>query len=239
MSNRLEGGRTGLAILTVFALVMTLFAAFGGGTARADHANEAQYTFNFVNGATLQGAHGPGGEAPIPFSFFEDFYGVGNVPDGFEGLTIHVSCSDVFTAGWSDDAGSFPNQTDHPEWQIADYTIVRHTPGNIINCTEVFVTTTTAPSTTVTTVPSTTVPTTVPSTTVPTTVPSTTVPTTQPTTTTEETTTTTILGTTITSPTSTLPFTGVESEQMVGIAIMLLGSGLLLTLAGMGRREEA
>jgi len=53
-----------------------------------------------------------------------------------------------------------------------------------------------------------------------------------------------VLGTTVPptiAPTvvdSTLPFTGIESGQMAGIAIMLLGTGLLLTLVGRGRREE-
>ena len=70
--------------------------------------------------------------------------------------------------------------------------------------------------------------------------PTTTTSTSTTTTTTEATTTTTsVLGTTITAPPSTLPFTGIESSEMVGIAIMLLGSGILLTMFGLGRREES
>ena len=58
------------------------------------------------------------------------------------------------------------------------------------------------------------------------------------TTTTQPTTTTSILGTTITAPPSTLPFTGIESSEMAGVAVMLLSGGLLLTMIGLGRREE-
>ena len=136
-----------LGLIVVAALVASLIAVLvAPKPALADHANESTYEFDFVNGTSLTGVHGPGAEAPIPIELLEAFYGTGNVPPALVGVTIHVSCSDVFTGGWAD--SGFPDETDHPEWRIDNYSIVRHTPGTIQECGETFVTTTTEATTT-------------------------------------------------------------------------------------------
>ena len=168
------------------------------------------------------------------------FYGVGNVPAALVGVTIHVSCSDVFTDGWG--GSGFPDETDHPDWRIADYSIVRHTPGTIKECGETFVTTPTEPPTTPTEPPTT--PTEPPTT--PTEPPTT--PTEPPTTPTEPPTTPTptdeVLATSIVpstdpevTPTNeTLPFTGAENGSAAALALVLVASGVLSLIWARGFR---
>ena len=70
----------------------------------------SEYEFYFINGQVVTGTTlGNGFEAPIPGTDY----------------TIHVSCSDVFVSGWSSN-GAFPNPTDHPDWEIASYSIDRY-----------------------------------------------------------------------------------------------------------------
>ena len=251
----MTGGRTGLAILTVFALVMTLFAVFGEGTAYAGpngDCSEAQnwqsFTFVFENGHVFSGDNCPGSDyAPDQDGNNQDAFlpGTGGATAALDGpgMTLHTSCSEVYEDGWAT-SGNQPDPAVDTAWKIASFHIEKHhtTKGVHQICDQPWVTTTTTtqPTTTTTLATTTTTqPTTTTTQATTTTTQATTTTTQATTTTTQATTTTTILGTTITSPTSTLPFTGIESEQMVGIAIMLLGSGVLLTLAGMGRREEA
>ena len=52
-----------LALVVVAALVASLAVFLVPRPALADHANESNYEFNFVNGTSLTGSHGPGGEA--------------------------------------------------------------------------------------------------------------------------------------------------------------------------------
>ena len=193
-----------LALVAVTALVASLIVAFlAPRPALADHINESTFQFDFVNGTSLTGSHGPGGEAPIPIEFFEAFYGVGNVPAALVGVTIHVSCSDVFTDEWGN--SGFPNETDHPDWRIADYSIVRHTPGTIQECGETFVTTPTEPPTTPTEPPTTPTPT-------------------------DEVLATSIVPSTepeVTPTNETLPFTGAENGSAAALALVLAASGVL------------
>ena len=192
-----------LALVVVAALVASLAVFLVPRPALADHANESSYEFNFVNGTSLTGSHGPGGEASIPIEFFEAFYGAGNVPAALVGVTIHVSCSDVFTDGWGD--VGFPDETDHPDWRIADYSIVRHTPGNIQECGEPFVTTPTDPPTTPTDPPTTPTPT-------------------------DEVLLTSIVPSTepeVTPTNETLPFTGAENGSTAALALVLVACGVL------------
>jgi hypothetical protein len=200
-----------LALVVVTALVASLIVVLlVPKPALADHINESTFQFDFVNGTSLTGSHGPGAEAPIPIEFFEAFYGVGNVPAALVGVTIHVSCSDVFIGGWGD--SGFPDETDHPDWRIADYSIVRHTPGTIQECGETFVTTPTEPPTTPTEPPTT-----------PTEPPTTPTPT-------DEVLATTIVPSTdpeVTPTNETLPFTGAENGSAAALALVLVASGVL------------
>ena len=247
MSNRLEGGRTVLAILTVLALVMTLFAAFGGGTALADHeppddtydsqpsdgSNEAPFWEAYLS--NVRGIDGTCQKLDIAD---DDAYVLGDPPSGKVWVLLVVKQATTNYIYYDPVSGhSYPSTGS----QSPGYSHIIVCYGDPPVTTTTQATTTTTQATTTTTQATTT------TTQATTTTTQATTTTTQPTTTTTvlgttitaPSTTTTIQGTTLTSPTSTLPFTGVDSGQMVGIAIMLLGSGLLLTLAGMGRREEA
>ena len=239
MSNRLEGGRTGLAILTVFALVMTLFAAFGGGTALADHEPpDDTYESQPSDGsndtpfweAYLSNERGIDGTCEKYDIADSEAFVLGDPPSGKVWVLLVVKQATTNYIYYDPVSGhSYPstgNQAPGYSHIIACYGDPPVTTTTLPSTTTTQASTTTTQASTTTTQASTT--TTQASTT--TTILGTTI--------TAPTTTTTILGTTVTSPTSTLPFTGVESGQMVGIAIMLLGSGLLLTVAGMGRREE-
>ena len=219
MDTSTRSHRLTLSLIVVTTLVASLLLVLlGPSAALADHINEATYEFDFVNGTSLTGSHGPGAEAPIPIELLEAFYGSGNVPAALIGVTIHVSCSEAFTDGWAN--SGFPDEVDHREWRIANYSIVRHTPGNIQECGETFVTTPTDPSTT-STVASTT-------------------STDSSTTSTDPSTTSTvaffeILPTTIvhsTEPEVTptneaLPFTGAENGLATAYALVLVVGGLL------------
>jgi hypothetical protein len=233
-----------LGLIVVAALVASLIAVLvAPKPALADHANESTFEFDFVNGTSLTGVHGPGAEAPIPIEFFEAFYGTGNVPPALVGVTIHVSCSDLFTDGWAD--SGFPDETDHPDWRIDNYSIVRHTPGTIQECGESFVTTTTEATTTTTEATTTTTEATTTTTeattttteATTTTIPDEVLPTVITTSTTEATTTTIpdeVLETVITTsttvevePLETLPFTGAENGSAAALALVLVASGVL------------
>lgn len=240
MSNRLEGGRTGLAILTVFALVMTLFAAFGGGTAFAEHIAATgplpDNCVNFQAGET-------GTESPVSFPDVDitldswantpgdphtvNFTISGLLAGQFVDLSVKSGTTVQEPGPYGNGSHSYSNGLQNAISHIRLCVF-----GDPVTTTTQATTTTTQATTTTTQGTTTTTQGTT------TTTQGTTTTTILGTTITAPTTTTTILGTTVTSPTSTLPFTGVESEQMVGIAIMLLGSGLLLTVAGIGRREE-
>jgi hypothetical protein len=111
--------------------------AYGALPARA--AATADFEFIFSNGEVFSGSTG-GGDASIPHEFFDDYYGGHeNVPFEHESLTLHVSCSESFPGGWASSGNPFPNQTDHPDWHIASYTIQRTLGGGQIrNCAETF-----------------------------------------------------------------------------------------------------
>ena len=241
MTNRLEGGRIGLALVAVVGLVLSLFAVFGSSPALAvsptcaTSQNWQSFTFIFENGHVFSGDNCPGSpyaadpDGNSQESFLPLTGGLTSVLDG-PGMQLHTSCSDVYEDGWGK-PGNQPDPTNDAAWKLASFHIEKfHNDDSSPHAT------CDQPWTPPTTTTSTTQPTTTTSTTQPTTTTSTTQPTT--TTTTEPTTTTSVLGTTITAPPSTLPFTGIESSEMVGIAIMLLGSGILLTMFGLGRREE-
>ena len=205
MDTSTRSHRLTLSLIVVTTLVASLLLVLlGPSAALADHINEATYDFDFVNGTSLTGSHGPGAEAPIPIEFLEAFYGSGKVPAALIGVTIHVSCSEAFTDGWAN--SGFPDEVDHPEWRIANYSIVRHTPGNIQECGETFVTTSTEASTTSTEASTTStvaffeiLPTTI-------------VPSTEP---------------EVTPTNETLPFTGAENGSATAYALVLVVGGLL------------
>ena len=123
MSSRLDGARTGLAGVAVMALVFSLFAVFGSSSALADKPT-ADFTFTFVNGTVFSGSTDPNSS-----DYIEPDQGGQNVPVdslGFEDRVIHVSCSDVFTDGYSDEGGDrFPQPSDGAEWRITSYSIVK------------------------------------------------------------------------------------------------------------------
>ena len=202
MDTSTRSHRLTLSLIVVTTLVASLLLVLlGPSAALADHINEATYDFDFVNGTSLTGSHGPGAEAPIPIEFLEAVYGSGNVPAALIGVTIHVSCSEAFTDGWAN--SGFPDEANHPEWRIASYSIVRHTPGTIQECGETFVTTSTEPTTTTTEATTTTIPDEV-------------LPTVITTSTTVE-----------VEPVETLPFTGAENGSAAALALVLVGSGVL------------
>lgn len=129
-----------LAFLLVAVSLVTLPPpAQAGGNINYSH-----YTFNFANGMVWDGNtwdEGGGNNATVPLSF-----GVGS------GRILHVSCSDVFTDGFSDDpAPRFPLPTDgtNEEWKILSYHIDKYqskddiVPGDMtkihLSCGETFV----------------------------------------------------------------------------------------------------
>jgi uncharacterized repeat protein (TIGR01451 family) len=105
----------------------------------AQAAAGATIEFHFANGAVLSGSTG-GGDFEIPHTFFDNYYGGHeNVPFPHEGLVLHVSCSETFPGGWVGGSGDFPDQTDHGDWQIASYFIMRELGGGQLRyCGETF-----------------------------------------------------------------------------------------------------
>lgn len=234
MTSRIEVARAWLAGVAVFTLLIGVFTVFGG-VARANHVSPDDIVPH-----SSDANQGPFWETYLSEERDIDDATCSKVPDSGSDAFVMPSAPDgeswvllvVKQATWNyvyyDPTGghTYPSTGD----QSPGYS-------HAIVCSAEVTTTTTPPEpTTTTTILGTTITTTPGSTT---TIPdqTTTVP--DQTTTVPDQTTTTILGTTITSPTSTLPFTGVGSEQVIGIAIMLLGGGILLTVAGLGRREEA
>jgi len=173
-----------IGIVLVAVSLAALVAAPAAAKPGKNHDDKySEYSFTFVNGVTIAGR--------------ADKNDV-TVAGGDSGsMTLHVSCSDIFTNGWAS-KGS-PTPADGAGWQVSSYHIDKYKKGELHkSCGEFFV-----PPTTTTVVPTTT--TEGPRTTTTTEGPRTTTTTTPRSTTTAPVTTTTIVTTTTApSPTTTV-----------------------------------